>query len=241
MSQTIVANLATRRIRTSHCQDRQRAGIMKSNINPDLLHLARDIATLKPDPQNARSHSKRNLDAIAASLQAYGQLKPIVACKGVVLAGNGTLEAALSLGWETIAVTEFKGAGIQKTGYALADNRTAELADWDFEKLSDQLNLFENQLELQNLWSPEEMAALQVVSEPLEPGQTPAQRLDVFANNAIKQIVIYLEDAQYKDIIIRFRKIMEKCNLESSTEVVIHLLNEYENRIVVDEAPIESN
>lgn len=202
---------------------------MTANINPDLEHLARDIKTLRPDPQNVRKHSQRNLEAIAHSLSKYGQQKPIVACRGVVLAGNGTLEAALSLGWDKIAVTEFQGAGIHRTGYALADNRTAELADWDFEKLSDQLSLFENQLELQSLWSQEELAALSATSAPLDPGMTPEEKLRVFETNSIKQIVLYLEDAKYKEVIRKFREIMEASNLESTTDVVLKLLEHYES------------
>ena len=59
-----------------------------------------DIKTLKPDPGNARRHDKRNLQAIADSLNQFGQRKPIVVtADGIVLAGNGTLEAAKLLGW----------------------------------------------------------------------------------------------------------------------------------------------
>lgn len=199
---------------------------MNAFINPDLRNMIRDIKGLKPDPNNVRLHSKRNLEAIAHSLSKYGQQKPIVACKGIVVAGNGTLEAALSLGWEKIAVIEFQGA--EKAAYALADNRTAELAEWDFDKLSNQLNLFENQLELQSLWSPEEMQALQTNSEPLEPGMTPAEKKLIFEQNAIKQIVLYFTDEVYKDILASFRYIADTHQLDTNTDVVLKLLEFYE-------------
>ena len=64
------------------------------------------IAELSLDPTNARKHSDKNLSAIAASLNKFGQRKPIVVHRGVVLAGNGTLEAAKSLGWSEIEVAE---------------------------------------------------------------------------------------------------------------------------------------
>lgn len=201
---------------------------MIANINPDLQPLARDIKTLKPDPQNVRKHSRRNLEAIAASLMKYGQQKPVVALNGIVVAGNGTLEAALSLGWEQLAVTEFKGNGAVR-GYALADNRTAELAEWDFEKLSNQLNLFENQLELQTLWSSEELQALSTSSDAGEIGLVPTERKIIFENNTIKQIVLYLEDAQYKEVMLRLRKIAEEFELTTNTDVVLKLLEHYEN------------
>jgi ParB-like chromosome segregation protein Spo0J len=51
----------------------------------------RKLSDLTTDPENARKHDKRNLDAIAASLEKFGQRKPIVVMPtGVILAGNGT-------------------------------------------------------------------------------------------------------------------------------------------------------
>jgi ParB-like chromosome segregation protein Spo0J len=101
-------------------------------IPESLRPLARPISTLKPDPQNARLHNERNLNAIKASLKKFGQQKPIVALPdGTVIAGNGTLEAVKALGWSEIAVSVFKGSTIEAKAYAIADNRTAELAEWD--------------------------------------------------------------------------------------------------------------
>ena len=99
------------------------------------------IAQLSLDPKNARKHSARNLEAIAASLLKFGQRKPLVVHRGVVLAGNGTLEAARSLGWTEIDVAEVPDDWDMDTAkaYALADNRTAELAEWDDAELSKQI------------------------------------------------------------------------------------------------------
>ena len=58
--------------------------------------------------------------------------KPIVVdSSNVVRAGNGTLAAATALGWESINVVQTDLQGSEATAYAIADNRTAELADWD--------------------------------------------------------------------------------------------------------------
>jgi len=99
------------------------------------------IESLKLDPNNARKHSKRNLDAIAASLNRFGQRKPIVVHNGTVIAGNGTLEAAKSLGWTEIGITRCPDDWDADTAkaYALADNRSSELAEWDDLVLANQL------------------------------------------------------------------------------------------------------
>ena len=99
------------------------------------------ILKLTLDPNNARKHSEKNLKAIAASLEKFGQRKPIVVHRGVVIAGNGTVEAAKSLGWTDIAIAEVPDEWDADTAkaYALADNRSAELAEWDESELAKQL------------------------------------------------------------------------------------------------------
>jgi ParB-like chromosome segregation protein Spo0J len=95
------------------------------------------IAELSLDPSNVRKHSRRNLDAIKASLRKFGQQKPIVVdAKGIVLAGNGTLTAAQELGWTEIQIVRTELAGVEATAFAIADNRTAELAEWEEDKLN---------------------------------------------------------------------------------------------------------
>ena len=97
------------------------------------------IETLSPDPVNMRKHGQRNMDAIKASLRRFGQQKPIVVdAKGIVLAGNGTLAAARELGWREIQIVRTELTGSQATAFGIADNRSAELAEWD-EKLADVL------------------------------------------------------------------------------------------------------
>lgn len=94
------------------------------------------IGDLHHDPANVRLHSARNLDAIRASLTRFGQQKPIVVdADNIVRAGNGTLEAARSLGWETISIVRSELLAAEMTAFAIADNRTAELAEWDYEAL----------------------------------------------------------------------------------------------------------
>src|ERR1035438_6160061 len=100
------------------------------------------ISTLIPDPGNARTHDAKNLESIVRSLHRFGQRKPIVVTHdGTVIAGNGTLQAAEALGWESIEVARAPKDWDENTvrAYALADNQTAILADWDEQILKDTL------------------------------------------------------------------------------------------------------
>ena len=95
---------------------------------------------LHNDPANVRKHGEQNLAAIKASLARFGQQKPIVVNQdGVVIAGNGTLMAARALGWQTIKAVRTNLASSEATAFAIADNRTAELAEWDDAALQQQL------------------------------------------------------------------------------------------------------
>jgi ParB-like chromosome segregation protein Spo0J len=109
------------------------------------------IESLLPDPSNVREHDGRNIDAIKASLLRFGQQKPIVVdSDGVVIAGNGTFGAAKMLGWTSLEVVRTELAGAEAVAYAIADNRTAELADWDETALAlvlEQLTTEDGQLE----------------------------------------------------------------------------------------------
>ena len=111
---------------------------------PNLCHiveglrgLAVPIDELIPDPANARLHPEANLTGIKASLRVYGQRKPVVVNKrnGVVEAGNGTLAAARSLGWSHIAAVFVDDDPSTAAGFAISDNRTSELAEWDTDAL----------------------------------------------------------------------------------------------------------
>lgn len=104
-------------------------------IIPDLKSLAVSVNDLRLLPGNPR---RGNIDAVARSLEAFGQRKPIVALMdGTVIAGNHTLQAAQQLGWQEIAVVRVADDDVTAKAYALADNRTAELGGYEDELLAD--------------------------------------------------------------------------------------------------------
>ena len=94
------------------------------------------ISSLVFDPSNVRKHNEKNLRSIKGSLAKFKQQKPIVVDKNnVVVAGNGTLQMALDLGWTEIFIVRTDLVGADATAFAIADNRTSELAEWDKEGL----------------------------------------------------------------------------------------------------------
>ena len=124
---------------------RGKGGVKESlTTEPDLLHICESLrplavpcADLQFDPANAMEHPEANIAAIRASLREYQQRKPIVVNRrtGHVEAGNGFLAAALAEGKTHVAVVYVDDDANKATGYALADNRTAQLADWNDDAL----------------------------------------------------------------------------------------------------------
>lgn len=103
-----------------------------------LAELLHPVAELDFYPGNARTHDG---PALAESLQANGQYRPVVANLRTrqVLAGNGTLAAARELGWEQIAVTWVDVDEDAARRIVLVDNRANDLAGYDEGALLDLL------------------------------------------------------------------------------------------------------
>ena len=111
---------------------------MNPNVIEPLKNLLIEVQTLNFDQTNARLHNQRNLDAIKQSLISFGQHNPIVVQKQgmIVRIGNGRLQAAKALGWTHIAAVVVEESNVDAIARGIADNKTAELATWDFEVLS---------------------------------------------------------------------------------------------------------
>jgi len=97
------------------------------------------LEELQPYDKNPR---KGDVQAIAESLKANGQFKPIVVQKSTskILAGNHTYQAAQLLGWDTIAVVMVDVADDEAARIVLADNRTSDFAEYDNTVLAELLS-----------------------------------------------------------------------------------------------------
>ncbi len=88
---------------------------------------------LRPYPGNARSHSRKQLKLIADSIKRFGFTNPILVTDDFeVVAGHGRLQAAKSLGMQLVPVVALSSLSeADKKALRIADNRIAELSNWD--------------------------------------------------------------------------------------------------------------
>lgn len=102
--------------------------------------------------ENNPRHNENAVAAVAASLETFGWKQPLVIdAAGVIVAGHTRAKAAERLGWTTapcVIADDLTEDEIR--AYRLADNKTAELAGWDFDKLDAELEaLAENGFDME--------------------------------------------------------------------------------------------
>lgn len=100
----------------------------------------RELVELIPYENNPR-HNDAAVDAVAESIRQCGYIAPIIIDEdGVILAGHTRFKALQKLGYSEVEVVIKAGlTDDQKRKYRLLDNKTNELAEWDFEKLMEEL------------------------------------------------------------------------------------------------------
>jgi len=192
----------------------------------------RKIAELKNDPANARKHSSRNLKAIRDSLDVFGQQKPIVIdTRGVVIAGNGTLEAARELGWDEIAVavTDLDPAHAQAFG--IADNRTAELAEWDTDVLGQLLEGMDS--DLADILSFDDFV-FPNLNEEVNKNDINEETVGPAVSSAISQIILYFQQDEYTEIINSMENLIEleiDESIDDPSTLLLYLVRQAEETI----------
>lgn len=112
----------------------------KSGTRPELSPsiTAVPIGLVRPNPKNARTHSKKQIGLIKKSIETFGQIKPVILDdQNTILAGHGFVDAAKLAGLTHVNALRFSHlTETQKRAYLLADNKIAEQAGWDREILS---------------------------------------------------------------------------------------------------------
>ena len=96
----------------------------------------RDLSEIRPYPDNPRDNDAA-VDAVAASLKEFGWRAPIVVdADDVIIAGHTRYKAAKKLGLKKVPVHVARDLTPEQVrAYRIADNKTAELADWDYDLL----------------------------------------------------------------------------------------------------------
>jgi DNA modification methylase len=99
------------------------------------------VRELRPHPNNARTHSKKQIRQIARSIEQFGFCNPVLVDDNKqIIAGHGRVEAAKLLDIDAVPTCRLSHLSeVDKRAYVLADNALAEKAGWDRELLAIEL------------------------------------------------------------------------------------------------------
>ena len=113
---------------------------MSNQSQKNMTIVMKNIAEIKPYENNPR-HNESAIDAVASSIKEFGWKQPLVIDKdNVIVVGHTRWLAAKKLGLNEVpCLIASDLTDEQIAAYRLADNKTNELATWDFEKLKTEL------------------------------------------------------------------------------------------------------
>jgi len=103
---------------------------------PPAVIVYRKPGDLVPYPQNAKTHEPEQIQRIARSIQQFGFTNPVLVRGDDILAGHARCLAAEYMNIEVPTIDLAHLTDEQAQAYVLADNRLAELSEWDFATLA---------------------------------------------------------------------------------------------------------
>lgn len=190
------------------------------------------LELVKPHPKNAR---RGNVEMIKASLERFGQVRPIlVNADNVILAGNHTYQAAKELKWKFINIVKVDMSEADQRAYLLADNKTADAATWDDAGLIEALEYLSQNSTLEGTGFTQDdlddlTASIEAVShteiEPFEgdyaePPEATAARWEDRNEGQNKEVVFLLPIEDYEVFIDNIQKLKLKYATESMARAV---------------------
>jgi hypothetical protein len=188
------------------------------------------ITSVKPNKNNPRTIKDAKFRKLVESIREFPEmlkLRPIIVNKeDVILGGNMRYKASVAAGLKEVWILKTEElTKEQEDEFVIKDN--ASYGDWDWDSLA-------------NVYTIEDLGewGLDVPSyllddddkEPTYDKDKVAERLGAYINNKIKQITLLFPTEAYEKIIIKFQDIMKDHELESNTDVILFLLDEYDNK-----------
>lgn len=154
-------------------------------------------AELRPHPRNARIHSDRQIDQIAASIRSFDFNNPVVVDdNGQILAGHGRVLAAIKLGFEQVPCIALRHlSDAQRRAYMLADNQLSLLSIWNEEVLAlelEELSVLDEPFEITDTGF--EMPRIDALIEELHKPEPKADPADAPVDDSHVEAVARLGD-----------------------------------------------
>ena len=148
------------------------------------------IDELVPYENNAKKHTREQIDAVEASIKEFGFRNPVIVWRNAdgrpeVVAGHARVTAAKNIGMKKVpCVSCDELTDAQRRAYTLTDNQTTMMTGWNEDLLAYELDTLSSEFDMNDFGFTDEMAddALSSVEEDAVPEvfECRAKRGDVF-------------------------------------------------------------
>lgn len=121
-----------------------------AQLSPYTMQIKELAITELHEYENNPRNNDGAVDAVAASIEEFGFKVPIIIdSENIIVAGHTRLKAAKKLGLDTVpCIVADDLTPEQIKAFRLADNKTGELAGWDFAKLEEELSGISEQFDM---------------------------------------------------------------------------------------------
>ncbi len=187
------------------------------------------IDYLEPWPGNPRIH---DIAVIADSLRAHGQYRPILvqASTNRIIAGHGTVEAAVSVGWTHVDVIRLDVDDEQARRILLVDNRSNDLAAYDDAALMALLNELDGDYAGTGFDAEAYGLLLQSLTEggygAVRQGQEPGERANEYEAADLRSIVLPYPTATFDTMVEALGVLRRALDLDTNAGVIYQLVIE---------------
>lgn len=125
-----------------------------------------DIDCLVPYENNAKEHTRAQIDAVEASIREFGFRNPVIVWRNAdgmleVVAGHARITAAKNLGMRKVPCVSCDDlSDAQRRAYTLVDNQTAMMTGWDGDMLAYELDVLSDEFDMTSLGFTDEMVGM---------------------------------------------------------------------------------
>ena len=121
-----------------------------AQLSPYTMQIKELAITELHEYENNPRNNDGAVDAVAASIEEFGFKVPIIIdSENIIVAGHTRLKAAKKLGLDTVPCIVADDLTLEQIkAFRLADNKTGELAGWDFAKLEEELSGISEQFDM---------------------------------------------------------------------------------------------
>jgi hypothetical protein len=184
------------------------------------------LTELKENKSNPRVIKDDKFKKLVKSIKEFPkmlEMRPIVVDKdNVVLGGNMRLKACKDAGLTEVPVLSAEHLTLEEQQqFIVKDNLS--YGEWDWDSLTKDFDMT-----ALTEWGMDVPSFNMNIMEPEVDYSVLGDKMETYINNAIKQIVLYYETKQYKQVLEKLDEISKSQELNDNTEVVDFLIDFYE-------------